>query len=343
MKKYTLFFLFCTLMTACPKLWQQSSANFSIDEPSLKKDLEVFTASPHPFGSDRQKFLSKYILDRALSYSPKSEIQPFTVDVPNPSLLGVVPSAVGMRSLTHRKNGWNIYSFAELSKKNDCVIILGSHYDTKIVPGIEYVGANDSGSSSALLIQMLRFLKEEKKPAGSDCELLVVWFDGEEAILDGWDDGEDRHPAKVTDNTYGSRHFVSHATEPCVKGRCLTSALGGHWIKAFLLVDMIGSPNLKFSDDQNSDETLRAMLRQILRDRGLKHMISTTSRQVADDHIPFKRVGIPSLNIIDFENLDFWHRRGDELSNLSFKNIELSGSLVYEIFSRLAESPKPIR
>jgi len=343
MSSRILVVIFSLLMIACPKKGEQSQVDFFIDEPSLQKDLEVLTESPHPFGSDRQKFISEYLLKRASLFSSHSKIQSFESKVPNPTLLGVDESKVGMRSLTLTKKGRNIYSFADVSKGNDCVVILGSHYDTKTIPGLDYVGANDSGSSSALLIQMLKFLKEKKSKTKYHCDLLLVWFDGEEAVLDDWDDGEDNHPAKLQDNTYGSRYFVSHATESCSKGRCLTSDLGGHWIKAFILVDMIGSPDLKISDDQNSHPALRRQLRENLNARGLKGMISRYPRQVADDHIPFKQVGIPALNIIDFENLGFWHRGGDTPDNLSNKSIQLSGLLVFEIFSQLAESPKPIR
>ena len=74
------------------------------------------------------------------------------------------------------------------------IIILSNHYDTKYMPDILFVGANDGGSTTAWMLEMARAL-------GSAREGHTVWltfFDGEEAF-EKWTD---------SDSLYGSRHFV---------------------------------------------------------------------------------------------------------------------------------------
>ena len=70
-------------------------------------------------------------------------------------------------------------------------IIVAGHYDTKLFKEFTFVGANDGGSSAALLIELARALKPRALPM--DVELLFL--DGEEAVGE-WKD---------SDHTYGSR------------------------------------------------------------------------------------------------------------------------------------------
>ena len=76
-------------------------------------------------------------------------------------------------------------------------IVVGGHYDTKLFKEFTFVGANDGGSSAALLIELARALKPKTLPI--DVELLFL--DGEEAVGE-W---------QGTDHTYGSRHYVQAA------------------------------------------------------------------------------------------------------------------------------------
>ena len=57
-------------------------------------------------------------------------------------------------------------------------IVVGGHYDTKLFKEFAFVGANDGGSSAALLIELARALKPKTLPM--DVELLFL--DGEEAV-----------------------------------------------------------------------------------------------------------------------------------------------------------------
>jgi Zn-dependent M28 family amino/carboxypeptidase len=74
---------------------------------------------------------------------------------------------------------------AELPGESSDVIMLSSHYDTKFIKDFRFVGANDSGSSTGVLLELARVL------AGQGKQRFTYWFaffDGEEAFCENWDD-----------------------------------------------------------------------------------------------------------------------------------------------------------
>ena len=89
---------------------------------------------------------------------------------------------------------------AKFPGTSDEIIVIGSHYDT-IYPMKNYVGANDGGSSTALLLEMANQLHGRKRAGPA---IWLVWFDGEEAFQQ-W---------SSTDSVYGSRHLAAN-TRAC--------------------------------------------------------------------------------------------------------------------------------
>jgi hypothetical protein len=296
---------------------QELAQSFSVDAKVLKADIAFIAQSPHPMGSSRQDAVGQYLQKRARENgASKVETQNFEVDTPNPAAL---EDATGPREHTIKKSGRNI--LAQLTGGDQkCWLLFGSHYDSKEIPGIAYHGANDSGSSSALLLQMIKHLSSVASFSG--CDILFIWFDGEEAILSEWNTGETIHPAKIQDNTYGSRHFVNEL-EKCGSAHCYQDRP----IKALILLDMIGMPGLMISLDSNSAPALQQTMIQAASNLGFSNHIATQSKGIEDDHIPFMKAGIPSLNMIDFENLDVWHRSGDEPDIISPESIEIAGKI----------------
>src|SRR5205085_5157510 len=96
-----------------------------------------------------------------------------------------------------------------------------SHYDTKIFDDIRFVGANDGGSSTGLLIELGRVLAE--RPALA-VKIELVFFDGEEAVETFTDQ----------DGIYGSRHFAAGLT----RTKTASQFRGG------ILLDMVGDRSL---------------------------------------------------------------------------------------------------
>ena len=87
----------------------------------------------------------------------------------------------------------NIIARAKKGITND-VIILASHYDTLPMESGVFLGANDGGSSSGLLLELARVLSKQQW----NFSFWFVFFDGEEA----------QKIWSSTDSLYGSRYFV---------------------------------------------------------------------------------------------------------------------------------------
>lgn len=305
--------------------------NFRLDHQEARRDLGKLTASPHIFGSKQQLRVADYLYNRATQLGLIAYKSPFTAKVPNRAL-SKNPHLPANRTLT--KKGVNILAFTgSKEKRAECVVAIGSHFDTKLVEGTRYLGANDSGSSTIALLQILRAAKDFAKIEPLRCEIVGFFFDGEESVLDGWHDGTRRHPANITDHTYGSRYEAGRLRkcgEPDgKKSLCLPkSYLGGPRLVALILVDMVGSANIKITRDQNSTPRLRALLKradQALFEESI--LWDGPPQPIEDDHIPFLDRGLEAIDIIDFTHLEYWHKAGDDPEKISFTSIEKAAKL----------------
>ncbi len=106
----------------------------------------------------------------------------------------------------------------------DGIIVIVGHYDTNYpLRNAGFVGANDGGSSTAILSSMPITCVAKKRDGYS---VWLVWSDGEEAVRQ-WTD---------TDSLYGTRHLA----EKWEKDGTLKK------IKALLVMDMIGDADLEY-------------------------------------------------------------------------------------------------
>lgn len=307
---------------------------FTLDRDVAKKDLKYLTKEPHPFGSKRQIEVANYLVSRSNTLGLRAISSKFSVDTPNPIFL---ESPNAPADFKIQITGQNVFAFTDEGSSSSCIIAIGSHYDTKIVKHTPYVGANDSGSSSVALLQILSTLNSYQKKSKTRCSFVGIWFDGEESILPNWSDGIRIHPAKIEDNTYGSRYEAGRL-KPCEKDKgsfCFPKELSGKKLEALILLDLIGSKNIKITQDMNSAPRLQNLLIKIddlLFDQSI---IASHKAPISDDHIPFVKKGVPSINIIDFENLDYWHKDGDEIENISYDSIEKAAKLALALALKL--------
>ena len=181
-------------------------------------------------------------------------------------------------------------------------ILIASHYDTKPETALRFVGANDGGSSTALLMELARVLKD--KPREYTYEL--VFFDGEEAWGD-WSTGK----------TFGSRHYV----DAVKKDGTLRS------VKALILLDMIGERGLELRQDMNSTQWLNDIFWRTAGRLGHQKTFLADTTAVEDDHFPFKNAGVPVIDLID---LDYpaWHTAEDTLDKVDPKSMKIVGDVV---------------
>lgn len=294
------------------------------DEKRVEDHLAFIAAEPHFTGSARQKEVGAYIEKEARALGLEVTVDSFTVTVPDPAASSGSASVV--QKLTLDLPAQNILARLKVPGSS-CVVLLGSHYDSKRLEGEISLGANDSGSSSAALLELMRGLGEAGVKEQLKCSVLAVWFDAEEAYLEDWYDGERSHPAKIKDHLYGSRHMAAQLTS-CEGGLCLPSPWGSEQVRALFLLDMIGMPNVSLTRESNSNPQL--LEQAIALDKQLHNgFLYRANRRfpVEDDHIPFAERGVRTLNLIDFNNIDSWHTAADVPASISQKSIRMVAML----------------
>jgi Zn-dependent M28 family amino/carboxypeptidase len=200
--------------------------------------------------------------------------------------------------------------------KKDGVIVLATHYETNYwLRNINFVGANDGGSTTGLLLAIADQLREQtahgKKLDG--CSVWLVFFDGEEAIQN-W---------SRSDSTYGSRHLAAKW------GRDGTL---GH-VKAFILADMIGDKDLDIQHETQSTGWLVALVRQAAKKLSYERYFFKVEEPVEDDHLPFVQRGVPSIDIIDLNygpNNSYHHTAKDTMDKISAHSLTIDGDVFLE-------------
>ena len=189
-------------------------------------------------------------------------------------------------------------------------LIIGGHYDTKLFRQFRFVGANDGGSSAAMLLELARVLKARRNPFTIE----LVFFDGEEAVID-W---------TGTDHTYGSRHYVEAAG---ADGTLKT-------IRAMVLLDMVGDRDLTIRREAASTPWLIDIVWATATRLGHRDVFLDEELAVEDDHVPFLRAGIPAVDIID---LDYtaWHTADDALERISARSLQTVGDVLLEALPKM--------
>lgn len=193
-------------------------------------------------------------------------------------------------------------------------VVFSGHYDTKAIPGVNFVGANDGGSSTGWLLEMARVLPG--LPRKDD--VYLVFFDGEEAFGD-WSD---------TNGIYGSRHLAAKWNRDGTLPR----------IKALFNVDMIGDKDLKIVDEMNSSASLRRLVRAAANDTGYGKYFPEYGGAIEDDHMPFVRLGVNAMDLIDFDygpGHAWWHTAQDTMDKLSAHSFQVVGDVMVAVFQRL--------
>ena len=200
-------------------------------------------------------------------------------------------------------------------------IVIGTHYDTKLFREFRFVGASDAASSTAAVLELGRVLKGRS----NEYTVELLFFDGEEAAVDWY---------RNNDNTYGSRHYVTEAQK--------SGALKE--LRALVLLDMIGDRDLVIRRDSNSTPWLVDIVWAAAARVGHRAAFSNELTTIDDDHMPFVRAGIPSVDVID---LDYaaWHTASDTIDNVSERSLKIVGDVILaaipDIEKRLASAPPP--
>ena len=99
-----------------------------------------------------------------------------------------------------------------------------------------------------------------------------------------------------------------------------------------ILLDFVADRDLSLPREGFSNPALWRRLRAAARRVGTAVRLPRRARTlpVIDDHVPFQRVGVPSIDLIDFD-YPCWHRTCDNLSRVSKRSLDAVGETVYEL------------
>jgi len=246
---------------------------------------------PHPSGSAAIARVQDYLLSELKSYGCSVETDSFGADTP-----------VGRLSMKNM--------LVKIPGEKPGIILLGTHYDTLLMDN--FVGADDAGSSTAVMLELARLLCPQK----GKYAVWIAFFDGEEAM---------KHWSE-TDSRYGSRQMAAK----------LASSGDIKKIKAFLLADIVGGRQARFPRESSSTPALVDLFWETAARLGYSALFVNDSSSAEDDHDSFLKRGVPSVDVIgDFVNNGYWHTPQDALDKISAKTLAVTGHVFLESVKQL--------
>jgi glutaminyl-peptide cyclotransferase len=260
------------------------------------KHVEQLVAiGPHSAGSDAIRRAQAYIIEQLKSFGCPVEEQDFHASTP--------VGSVAMKNI-----------LVKIPSSSPNIILYASHYDTKRID--HFVGADDGGSSTGVLLELARVLCARRNVQ----TIWLAFLDGEEAFNLQWAD---------PDNTYGSRELAA------------SLALSGSLrrVKAMILVDMVGPASPVFKRESNSTPWLTDVIWSTAARLGYGNVFVNDSSAVEDDHLAFLNRDVPATDIIDLE-VPYWHTTSDTLDKIDPRTLAITGHV---LIASLPELEKKIR
>jgi glutaminyl-peptide cyclotransferase len=271
------------------KLWEEFSG-----EKALAHVQRLVDLGPRPPGSDALEKSRDYIDNQLRLAGWQVTRQAFTDDTPRGKVRFV-----------------NLIARFPAQAKTAPSFLLCSHYDTKTFDAIRFVGANDSGSSTGLLLELARVLGQHPNLAA---KIELVFFDGEEAY----------EKFSETDGLYGSRYFAKQL------GRG-----GPKQFRGGLLFDMVGDRSLDVTLPADSPAEIARDIFASAEALKLRSYFTYLDRELIDDHTPLNAIGVPTLDVIDFD-FAWWHTADDTIDKLSTQSLQIVGSVAAYYLSEFA-------
>ncbi len=254
----------------------------------VAKQLEF---GPRPSGTPAIGRLQSFLQSELKSYGCTVDIDNFTADTP----IGRLPMKNVVVKIPGEKPG---------------ILLFGTHYDTLLKDN--FVGADDGGSSTALMLELARLLC----PQRGKYAVWIAFFDGEEAMKE-WSD---------TDSRYGSREMAAKL------------AMSGDIkkIRAFLLADIVGGRTARFLRESSSTPALVNLFWNTAHRLGYSSLFVDETFDAQDDHDSFLKRGVPAVDVIgDFTNNGYWHTPEDKLDKISPKTLAIVGHVFLESLKQL--------
>ncbi|HEB52879.1 MAG TPA: M28 family peptidase [bacterium] len=300
-----------------------------VDGGKAMAHVEKFVSfGPRPFGSDALAKTADYIQQQIES-------------------LGLKMQRHEVEHRREKKTIRNLYCRIDgEDPDNGPILMIGAHYDTKRTEGCSewthdgpFLGAIDGGGAPAVLIELARaILAMKDRPK---CNVWLYWIDAEESIDWTWNDER---------ALLGSKAFCQMLSQQKILPR----------VKAFVLLDLIGSKAMKIDKDGNSNARLQELFADAAKALGIEERVYRfpTEADIAeyrrrglnwgtkDDHESFINRGVPSVLLIDFarripdgardERYEaWWHTPDDDLDAMDSDSLALAGNLVMQALADL--------
>jgi Zn-dependent M28 family amino/carboxypeptidase len=263
-------------------------------ESALAFTAQAVSYGPRPPGSAANRELQAYI---------KEQLRRRSCQIVEDAFIAKTPvGPVAMRNIIARFPGTSGRGVA-----------ITGHFDTKAIPGMKFVGANDGGASTGLLLELARILPHIHHAD----DVYLIWFDGEEAFGE-W---------SSTNGIYGSRHLAERWAADGTLGR----------LKALINVDMIGDRDLAILREDNSTAWLRERVWSVAQQNGYGRYFLDWGGAIEDDHVPFLRKGVSALDLIDFDygpGNSWWHTEADRMDKLSAHSLEVVGRVLVALLGQ---------
>jgi Zn-dependent M28 family amino/carboxypeptidase len=275
----------------------QQNTPTAIGAVALDHAKALVAFGPRPSGSEAHQKMQTYITEQLRQAGLAVEQDSFVAQTP----IGAVPMNNVIGRLTKPGGSGRVF-------------VLASHYETKLEKSFRFVGANDGGSSTGLLLALAPLLAKH----ALSHEVWLVFFDGEEAFEE-WSE---------SDSLYGSRHLAAKWKAEDVLPR----------IGAFLLVDMIGDADLDLLRDANSTPWLRDQVWSTAQRLGYSRNFLNRDGAYEDDHRPFAQAGVPVVDLIDYNygpGNRYWHTAEDTVDKLSARSLQIVADVLLQTLSDL--------
>lgn len=271
------------------KIWEDFSGEKAFAHVQAMVDF-----GPRPAGSEAIEKTRAYLTTQLEISGWKVERQSFTDDTPRGKVQFV-----------------NL--IATLSGKESAPsFLLCSHYDTKTFDHARFVGANDGGSNTGLLLELARVLAQRPDLAR---KVQLVFFDGEEAYEDFTE----------TDGLFGSRYFA----------RQLVALNKVQAFRGGILFDMVGDRSLTITLPPDSPPEIAQGIFTAADALKLRKHFTYFDNEITDDHTPLNEIGIPVIDLIDFDYPP-WHTPDDTIDKLSADSLRITGTVACYYLSEMA-------
>ena len=275
-----------------------AAAGAAFDGARAYRDVERLVGfGPRPPGTPALERTRAYLAGELRQAGWRVREQPFTARTPR--------GPVRMVNL-----------IAEWPGRRPEIVAVGGHYDTKPFASFRFVGANDGGSSAALLVELGRALAARYRAAPPLYTHRLLFFDGEEAQVE-W---------SPTDSLYGSRALVAALRASGELPR----------LRALIVADMIGDRDLGIRRESASTPWLTDLVWSVAWRLGHALHFLEERQPVEDDHAPFLDAGVAATLLIDFDygggpgQNAWWHTAEDTPDKLDPRSLQAVGEVILE-------------